>query len=92
MPVGSWFAGIAAGIFGWIIYSLFLTEIIKGPMFPCFEGVSDKYINVSQLFTEIQPCKLRDAALVLIWAYIAGFSEKLIPNVIDKISSKLEES
>jgi hypothetical protein len=27
----------------------------------------------------------------LLWAFVAGFSEKLIPNILDKLAGTLEE-
>jgi hypothetical protein len=39
---------------------------------------------------KIVPEKTLDAAKALLWAFIAGFSEKLIPNILDKLAQQAE--
>lgn len=82
---------IIAGIFGWLCYSLFLSGAIKGSLFPEFIGTDDNYDNIRQLFLGIKPKTLKDATLALLWAYIAGFSEKMIPNILDRLTNKYQE-
>ncbi len=83
---------IVAGIFAWVLYGLFVTEIIKGPLFPEFRGTAAEYDSVRQVFTEVGPIRTLDAAKALLWAFVAGFSEKMVPNILDKLAKKDSEA
>lgn len=80
---------IVAGLLGWICYAFFLTGMLKGPLFPEFKGYEEEYENILSVFS-ITPLKSLDAAKALLWAFIAGFSEKLIPNILDKLAAQAE--
>ena len=79
---------VVAGIFAWVLYGLFVTEIIKGPLFPEFRGTASEYDSVKQVFTEVMPVRTLDAAKALLWAFVAGFSEKMVPNILDKLAKE----
>lgn len=83
---------IVAGILAWVLYGLFVTEIIKGPLFPEFRGTTSEYHSVRQVFTEVGPIQTLDAAKALLWAFVAGFSEKMVPNILDKLAKKDAEA
>ena len=82
---------IIAGLLGWICYAFFLTGMLKGPLFPDFKGQSEVYVNIISVFS-ITPATSLDAAKALLWAFVAGFSEKLIPNILDKLAAQAEAS
>lgn len=82
---------IIAGLLGWICYAFFLTGMLKGHMFPEFKGQGDAYQNILSVFN-IMPLTSLDAAKALLWAFVAGFSEKLIPNILDKLAAQAEVS
>ncbi len=79
---------LISGLFGFIFYSLCLTGIIGGDLFPNFKGIEQPYVNVSDLFN-IMPVQRIDGAKGVLWGFIAGFSERLVPNILDKITRKV---
>ncbi len=80
---------IIAGLLGWICYAFFITEMIRGPLFPEFVNKEEAYDGLKSVF-QIHPQHTLDAAKALLWAFIAGFSEKLIPNILDKLAQQAE--
>jgi hypothetical protein len=82
---------IIAGLLGWICYAFFLTEMLKGPLFPNFIGKDLPYDDLASVFA-IKPEKSLDAAKALLWAFVAGFSEKMIPNILDKLAAQGDNS
>ncbi len=58
---------------GLILFYLFEAEMISGPFFPLFGTL---------------PLDPKNFALLIIWTFLAGFSEKLVPDVLTK-SEKL---
>jgi hypothetical protein len=81
---------IVAGLLGWICYAFFLTGMLQGSLFPVFTGADEHYANFGSIFS-ITPKTAIDAAKALLWAFVAGFSEKLIPNILDKLADQIED-
>lgn len=79
---------IVSGGFGIVFYVLCLTNIVGGDLFPNFSGTDTVYENVLQMFKKVKPKTNLDANKALIWAFIAGFSERLVPNVLDSAIKK----
>jgi len=83
---------VIAGVFGFILYSLFLSGIVQGSLFPDFSGIDLKFDSVVGLFTDVAPANNLDAARALIWAFIAGFSERMVPNILDRVAKEGENT
>ena len=61
--------------------------ILQGTFFPEFSHVLQEGYDSFKLFAQgVNPATNQDAAKVILWAFIAGFSEGLVPNFIDKIA------
>lgn len=81
---------VIAGLLGWICYAFFLTQMLQGPLFPKFVELDKvRYENLTSVFL-IVPQSPLDAAKALLWAFVAGFSEKLIPNILDQLGQRVE--
>lgn len=73
------------GLFGLVAYVAFAADILSGgALFPHFVGPSACFKGIATLLHSVHPEKNLDAAKALLWGFIAGFSEKLIPNFLDK--------
>jgi hypothetical protein len=79
---------LISGVLGFVMYGLCLSGLISGGLFPAFKGVKDGFGSVPALLREVSPESNLDAVKALVWAFIAGFSEKLIPNVIDRVADR----
>lgn len=82
---------VVAGLLGWVSYAFFITGMLQGPMFPGFTGAQASYTNLGSIF-QITPATSLDAAKALLWAFVAGFSEKLIPNILDRLASQMDKT
>lgn len=83
---------MVAGVFGFMLYALFLSGLMQGPLFPEFQYLKHPFTTVQFLFQTVHPLTQLDAAKSLIWAFIAGFSEMMVPNILDKIAVDAEKS
>lgn len=79
-----------------VMYIFFQSEILSSPAFPefiCKTAPSDAPENCDKLsdFFEFGPRGMTDYAKVLLWAFIAGFSERLVPDIIGKLARQVKD-
>ncbi|GEM_PF-3012093 len=80
---------LVGGIFSIVLYLLFMSNILQGTLFPAFSPVMQQGYDSFKLFAHVaNPATNQDAAKAIVWAFIAGFSEGLVPNFIDKIGKE----
>lgn len=89
----SWFqillVPIYGGIFAGVLYLGFLSRIVEGPVFPHFVGPEFSQPiptseDVRAFFSRTQPATGADLAKLLFWCFVAGFSERFVPQILDK--------
>ena len=99
----SWFqillVPIFGGIFALLLYCIFLSGIVSGNLFPNFyipKPPANEPPNTAfiiDVFTKTYPSSGEDLAKFLFWSFVAGFSERLVPQIITKVtSSAVDES
>lgn len=78
-----WTTSIAGSVFAVIINLVFLAGMIEGDLFPSFDHLH----GIAQNTPGVKP--LADIALMLIWSFISGFAERLVPDTITKLTQIL---
>jgi hypothetical protein len=74
---------VAAGI----IYLLFTSELLQGTLFPTFkEPVGESAGNVVTYLFFYLPAGPTDLPKLLVWAFIAGFAERLVPDKLNLLA------
>jgi len=93
----SWFQilliPVYGGIFALVLYLCFLSKIIEGSLFPQFASLpfsepipsSD---DIRNFFSQTSPSTGADLAKLLFWSFVAGFSERFVPQIIDRSQTK----
>ncbi len=80
---------LIGGIFAVVLYMLFLGGILQGALFPEFPHLQQNdYEGVSSFIKSATPAKGSDAAKLMFWSFVAGFSEAFVPNIIDKLAQE----
>lgn len=83
---------VYGGIFSLVLYLLFLSGLIEGHLFPhfSFNTFSDPPQNddLRKFFIETYPSSASDFAKFAFWSFVAGFSERFVPQIIQKVSSE----
>lgn len=90
----SWFSilliPVNGGIFALVLMLLFLSGIIEGTLFPRYEHYPIDHENIVSSFktwlTETFPEDGSDVSKLLFWSFVAGFSERFVPQIIRKVS------
>ncbi|MBI1325696.1 hypothetical protein GC170_21235 [bacterium] len=78
-----WTTSIAGSVFAVIINLVFLAGMIEGDLFPSFDHLH----GIDPTTPGAKP--LTDIALMLIWSFISGFAERLVPDTITKLTQIL---
>ncbi|MFM7132497.1 MAG: hypothetical protein ACKO85_18345 [Isosphaeraceae bacterium] len=78
-----WTTSIAGAIFGVILNLIYAGRIIEGNLFPSFQYLFEAKYNSGSGGV------LADISKMLIWAFIAGFAERLVPDTITRLTQVL---
>lgn len=76
---------LISGALGLVMYALFLSGLLQGSLFPKFKSLDLDFKNIFVLLETVSPNQNVDTAKAIVWAFIAGFSERLVPNVLDRL-------
>lgn len=79
------------GVFAIVLYGIFMSGLVQGALFPAFKSADESFATFDRFAALSMPNKNTDMAKALVWAFIAGFSEGLVPNFISKITKDAKE-
>lgn len=87
---------VYGGIFALVLHIAFLAEIISGNLFPKyvlpeFSKPSPQLSDFKSFFRTILPATGQDTAKMIFWAFCAGFSERLVPQIIQNVHNQTNE-
>lgn len=78
-------APMVGGVLAMVLYLIFLSGLLRGDMFPEFVSLStDKTTGFPTIFEQYGKHGFSDYAKLLVWAFIAGYSEKFVTNVLGR--------
>ena len=72
-----------------VLYLIFVAGLMSGSLFPAISCVAGKTCsNVTELMQNYWPTGPQDYGKALVWAFIAGFSERLVPDLLQGLVTK----
>jgi hypothetical protein len=76
---------IVGSVFGIILLLLFIGGFIAGNLFPKFSDIG--FLRIYHGFSSVH-----EWAKLFIWTFIAGFSERLMPDLLGNVAKRIQES
>ena len=83
------------GVCGALIVYIFLrSEFMSGGVFPVFDDVAIRYVDVKGSGTHPMSFVMPSKALALLtfWCFLAGFSEALVPNILARTEKQFSQT
>jgi membrane associated rhomboid family serine protease len=103
-------APLSGGIFGVVIYMIFVAGLLSGGLFPTFGEIAPQEshivasaaprgpapsplpspagITFGEFVQKSAPQKAEDFGKLLVWAFIAGFAERFVPDVLTRLAGQ----
>lgn len=82
-------SAFVGGIFAFVLYTALISKIVAGSLFPVFSTKEQAFFYIDVLSYHTTRSNV-DAGKLLLWCFIAGFVERLVPNIIDKMVKEKE--
>lgn len=82
----------SGGIFALVLYLILLSGLLgEGGILPKFTGgTQDGAKSFLDFVTSVGPQRGRDFAMVLVWSVVAGFGERFVPDVLDRLEKQAD--
>jgi hypothetical protein len=87
--LGLYLAPFSGTIFALLAYVVFAAQLVKGNLFPEFVGTNNFLSNIFGIstagFWELRLSNAFDYPKLLIWSFLVGFAERLIPDSLSRL-------
>jgi hypothetical protein len=76
------------------IYLVFASRLVKGDLFPEFKlsPLNPRPDDFQNFVANWQPVAPADYAKALVWSFIAGFSERFVPDLLERFASSQQRT
>ena len=75
-----------------VLYVFFAAEFVTSPLFPKFvcelEGLG--CLKFKEFIDHWKPATAADYAKAAVWGFVAGFSERVVPDILNKLAESSE--
>ncbi len=84
-----WFAPLTGAVFAVVLMLMFASGVIQGSIFPTFKHPE---VHEGLRFEGMMPTGAASYALLFLWSFIAGFAERFVPDALDRLISRAENT
>jgi hypothetical protein len=80
---------LVGGVFAILLYLAFMGNLVSGSLFPRFKAEPVQGLDLFHHFVESGPLTHGDYAKAVVWGFLAGFSERVVPDFLTTLGSRL---
>jgi hypothetical protein len=83
---------INGAVFALVLYMLMLGGLLSGDIFPRFMKPDDNQngLVLLEFLKQGKPAAPSDYAKLIVWCFVAGFAERLVPDTLSRLISRAE--
>jgi len=87
-----WLSPLLGAIFAIILTLMFIAGVLKGSAFPDFflPPANGQALRFFDFIWATLPKTSEEYGKLFVWAFLAGFAERLVPDNLDRLASKLD--
>jgi hypothetical protein len=75
-----------------VLYLMFVGKLLEGALFPSIACLPEKVcLSLLDIMNNYWPSKPEDYGKALVWSFIAGFSERLVPDMLQGLVAKQQQ-
>ena len=71
-----------------ILYIVFASGMLSGDLFPKFKCKGEDCSDFVEFLRNWKPEQATDYAKAIVWGFIAGFSERFVPDILNRLAEK----
>ena len=79
---------LGSGILAVFAYAVFASGIVQGALFPSFRYGDGSYVGMQKFMTDVVPAENVDTAKVIVWSFVAGYSQQFITALMTGLDQK----
>lgn len=82
-----WLSPVSGAVFAAVLYLIIVAGLLKGDLFPAMihlEGSDGDGVTLFKFLQGIEPKAYSDYAKLMVWSFIAGFAERLVPDTLSR--------
>ncbi len=82
---------VVSAVLAMALYFRFIAGLVTGDIFPKFVNTALPYsenMAMQGFATKVDPASFADVAKILVWSFVAGYSERFVPNLITTLTKK----
>jgi hypothetical protein len=81
---------LVGGIAAAVLYLMFAGQMLSGAFFPEFACKQDPCDDFGKLLAYWGPHQAQDYAKAIFWGCVAGFAERMVPNLLNSFAAKAD--
>jgi len=90
----TYLAPVAGAIGAGLLYLIFIGHLLQGELFPTISTpeATAQGLALVRFMKETGPAGGLDFGKLLVWSYVAGFSERFVPDILDRLTARASSS
>jgi hypothetical protein len=85
------FTPIIGGVFAIVLFLIFASGLASGTLFPKMPDSATLH-DIRGFIEDLEPASTAEWGKLLVWSFIAGFAERFVPDTLDRLIARSEQS